>query len=93
MQSMLRISIDQFMGNPSYLRVKHRLGRLIDGAGPGPVARHDGGEHRGAVEVLVGWNAEGRGDLEFCKSINKGECCFTIRQERIRLFCCFYSVV
>ena len=82
------------MGNQkSYLRIKHRLGRLIDGAGPGPVARHDGGEHRGAVEVLVGWNAEGRGDLEFCKSINKGEeCCFTIRQERIRLFCCFYSI-
>ena len=75
------------MGNQkSYLRVKHRLGRLVDGPVPGPVARHDGGEHRGAVEVLVEWNAEGRGDLEFCKSINKDECCFTIRQERIRLF-------
>ena len=78
------------MGNKKfYLRVKHRLGRLIDGAGPGPVARHDRGEHRGHVEALgelLGGIGEGGGDHEFCNTTRMSKCCCTIRQERVGFF-------
>ena len=56
----------------THLRVKHRLGRLIDASGLGPVARHDRGEHFVAVGLLEaqGWRerrGQKAGDLECCK--------------------------